>query len=185
MSRNLALVVCGAPLAHRAADLAGALIGDGWTTTVIATQSGREWLDLGRIERVTGSPAVSDYRQLDEPRRGAGLDQVVICPLTMNTGSKLALGIMDSYVLGVLCEALADGVPIAAVTTVNNRLWRHPRWASNVRFLLDAGVSFIDARTGHLGEPRPVQSGTGGEVVASFDPGWVVTALRGQATPTS
>jgi hypothetical protein len=103
----------------------------------------------------------------------------------MNTGSKLALGIMDNYALGVLCETLAAGTRITAVTMVSDRLWGHPRWSANVRVLSDAGVSFLDPRSGRVGDPRPVRSGTGSEIVSGFDPGWVVAALRGQPARAS
>lgn len=178
MPRSLALVVCAAPLAKRAADLASALVDDGWQVTVVATPSGGGWLDVDEIAKVTGSPPVREYRQSDEPKRGGLLEQLVVCPLTMNTGSKLALGIMDNYALGVLCEALAGGTPITAVTMVSDRLWQHPRWSINLDLLGEAGVSFLDPRSGGVGVPHPVRSGTGGEIVSNFDPAWVVAALR-------
>lgn len=185
MSRPLALVVCAAPLAKRAPDLAAALTDDGWQVTLVVTPSGDEWIDSARIEEVTGAQPVRDYRQPDEPKRGGHLEHAVVCPLTMNTGSKLALGIMDNYALGVLCEALAARTPITAVTMVSDRLWPHPRWSTNLGLLRAAGVSFLDARTGRAGDPQPVRSGTGGDVVAGFDPGWVVTALRGKPARAS
>lgn len=185
MSRSLALVVCAAPLARRTPDLVSAFVKDGWGVTVVATPTGYEWFDVVRVEEVSGSPVVREYRQPDEPKRGGRLDQVVVCPLTMNTGSKLALGIMDNYALGVLCETLAAGTRIMAVTMVNDRLWDHPRWSTNLSALSHAGVSFLDLGSGRVGEPRPVRSGTGSELVAGFDPGWVVTALRGQPAQAS
>lgn len=185
MSRSLVLVVCAAPLARRAPDLAAALVDDGWHVTVVVTPAGVEWLDAGQVERATGVPPLREYRQPDEPKRGDPLDQVVACPLTMNTGSKLALGIMDNYALGVLCEALAAGTRITAVTMVSDRLWGHPRWSANVRALNDASVSFLDPLSGRLGYPHPVRSGTGGEIVSNFDPGWVVAALRHPPARTS
>lgn len=179
MTSSAALVVCGAPLARRAPDLAAALVDDGWQLTVVATPSGRGWIDHARTEEVTGSPPVHEYRQPDEPKRGDRPAHVVVCPLTMNTGSKLALGIMDNYALGVLCEALGTGAPITAVTMVNERLWSHPQWSTNLDLLVKAGVSFLDASTGRIGDPHPVRSGSG--VVSGFEPGWVVDALRGQS----
>ncbi len=47
MSCSLALVVCAAPLARRAPDLAAALVDDGWGVTVVVTPAGSEWLDQG------------------------------------------------------------------------------------------------------------------------------------------
>jgi phosphopantothenoylcysteine decarboxylase len=176
MSGSLVLVVCAAPLAQRAQDLAAALTDDGWQVTVVATPSGHGWVDSDRIADIAGWPPLYEHRQPDEPKRGGRPEHVVVCPLTMNTGSKLALGIMDNYALGVLCEALATRTPITAVTMVNDRLWSHPRWSANLKLLQDAGVRFLDARTGRPGDPQAVQSGGG--TVSHFDPAWVVAALR-------
>ena len=87
------------------------------------------------------------------------------------------MGIMDTSAAGALCDALGAGVPIVAVPMVNNRLWGHPVWASTLQTLVDAGVRFVDAQSGHVGDPAPVASGTGPEVVAAFDPEWVVAAV--------
>jgi hypothetical protein len=40
-----------------------------------------------------------------------------------------------------------------------------------------AGVRFVDPRSGQIGDLAPAQSGTGPEVVAAFDPAWVVAAV--------
>ncbi len=177
MVSSLTLVVCGAPLAYRAADVATALVEDGWNVTVVATPAGQGWLDAKLVEERVGLPPVSDYRQPFEPKRGHPPEQVVVCPLTFNTGSKLAAGIMDNYALGVLCEALAIGTHIVAVTMVNERLWKHPNWSHNLDVIRAGCISFVDPRTGRVGEPAPVASGTGGEIIAQFDPAWVVTAV--------
>lgn len=93
---SLTVVVCGAPLAKRAADVAAALVENGWNVTVVATPAGRDWLDARQVEVAIGTPPASDYRQPHEPKRGNPPEQVVVCPLTLNTGSKLAAGIMDT-----------------------------------------------------------------------------------------
>jgi phosphopantothenoylcysteine synthetase/decarboxylase len=186
MSRkSVALVVCGAPLAYRVVDLAAALIEDGWNVTTAATPASLAWLDGARVEKVTGSPPVSAFRQPDQPKRGKSPDQIVVCPLTFNTGSKLAVAIMDNYALGVLCEALAVGTPIVAVSMISERLWRHPGWSRNLAVLCDAQMSFLDPRSGLVGEPEPVESGTGTAIVAGFNPAWVVAAIRSQSAHSS
>jgi phosphopantothenoylcysteine synthetase/decarboxylase len=155
---ELTLVVCGAPLASRAGEVADRLRGR-WSVSVVVTDAAEQWFDQP-----------SDQ---DRPRP----DLVVACPLTFNTANKVASGIMDTSAAGALCDALGAGVPVVAVPMVNNRLWGHPVWASTLRTLAAAGVRFVDSRTGEVGEPMPVQSGTGPEVVAAFDPAWVVAAI--------
>jgi hypothetical protein len=156
--RPLTLVVCGAPLAARAGEVAEALRED-WSVSIVVTDAAGQWF-----------PEVSEH---DRPRP----DLVVACPLTFNTANKVAAGIMDTSAAGALCDALGAGVPIVVVPMVNNRLWGHPAWASTLQTLVDAGVRFVDPQSGHVGDPAPVQSGTGPEVVAAFDPEWVVAAV--------
>jgi hypothetical protein len=156
--RPLTLVVCGAPLAARAGEVADALR-DGWSVSVVVTDAAGQWF-----------PGLSEH---DRPRP----DLVVACPLTFNTANKVAAGIMDSSAAGALCDALGAGVPVVAVPMVNNRLWGHPVWASTLRTLAGAGVRFLDPRSGRVGDPEPVKSATGPEVVSGFDPAWVVAAV--------
>jgi hypothetical protein len=156
--RPLTLVVCGAPLAARAGEVADALRED-WSVSIVVTDAAGQWF-----------PEASEH---DRPRP----DLVVACPLTFNTANKVAAGIMDTSAAGALCDALGAGVPIVAVPMVNNRLWGHPAWASTLQTLGDAGVRFVDPQSGRVGDPAPVQSGTGPEVVAAFDPEWVVAAV--------
>jgi hypothetical protein len=157
-ARSLTLVVCGAPLAARAGEVADALR-EGWSVSVVATDAAGQWF-----------PEPSEQ---DRPRPHV----VVACPLTFNTANKVAAGIMDTGAAGALCDALGAGVPIVVVPMVNNRLWGHPVWASTLRTLAAVGVRFVDPRSGQVDDPAPVQSGTGPEVVASFDPAWVVAAI--------
>jgi hypothetical protein len=82
----------------------------------------------------------------------------------------MALGIMDTYASGVLCEALACRTPITAVATLSSRLWPHPAWAGHLRTLTDAGVTFVNPISGRVGEVEPVQSGTGQRMVQNFSP---------------
>jgi phosphopantothenoylcysteine synthetase/decarboxylase len=170
VTASLVLVVCGAPLAARAPDVARSLGDIGWAVSVVGTPASRAWLDEDAVAAVTGEHPHFDQRDADEPRRGPRPSAVVVCPMTMNSGSKLATGIMDTYAAGVMCEALATGTPITAVLMISNRLWGHPAWAGHVSALRSAGVRFADARSGREEQPAPVQSGTGPDVVSGFDP---------------
>jgi hypothetical protein len=155
---ELTLVVCGAPLAARTGEVANRLR-ERWSVSLVVTDAAGQWC---------GRPP-----DQDRPRP----DLVVACPLTFNTANKVAAGIMDTSAVGALCDALGAGVPVVAVPMVNNRLWGHPVWASTLRTLAEAGVRLVDPQTGEVGEPGPVRSGTGPEVVAAFDPAWVVGAI--------
>jgi phosphopantothenoylcysteine synthetase/decarboxylase len=175
VSSPLALVVSGAPLAARTPNIARALVEQGWDVSVVATDSAGPWLDDEQIRVVTGQEPRAQQRSPDQPK-AARPAVVVACPATFNTVNKLAAGIADSYATSLLCESLGAGVPIVAVPMVNDRLWPHPAWDVNLSRLRDAGVVFLDLRTGSSAL-APVPSGTGEEAIEAFDPAWVVSAL--------
>lgn len=174
MSEHLALVACGAPLAARCHDVAALAVNTGWLVRVVATPSAMRWVDAGQIEKVTGFPVLVEQRQPGAAKRFPPPAQVIVCPATFNTVNKLAAGIMDNYAAGLLCEALASQIPITVAPMVSNRLWPHPAWQHNLNMLTAAGVTFIDIATGRAGRPAAVQSGTGGDITAAFDPAWVL-----------
>jgi phosphopantothenoylcysteine synthetase/decarboxylase len=180
----LTLVVCGAPMAARAHDVARVLVDLGWRVSVVASPAARGWLDEPAIENIVGYPPAYEQREADQPRRGPRASAVVVCPLTLNSGSKAATGIMDTYATGVLCEALATGTPITAVLMVSNRLWGHPAWPGHLRTLSAAGTTFVSLNTGVAGEPDPVQSGTGPEVVGRFDTAALAQVVGPPAKPS-
>ena len=84
---------------------------------------------------------------------------------------------MDTYALGVFCEALGAGLPIVVVPMVNNKLWGHPAWQPSLATLRRAGAILVDVQNGSA-ELAPAESGTGGDIVDGLDPSWVTAHLR-------
>lgn len=178
MTAPLGLVVCGAPLATRAAEVARALAGAGWLLSVGLTSAAAEWIEPQQLGEAADQPASTRRRRPTEERRSPRPDRVVAFPLTFNTANKVVHGIMDNHVTGTLCDALGTGAPILASLMVSTRLWGHPAWSETLTRLTEAGVVFLDPRTGEVGPPAPVESGTGGAIVDQFDPAWVVNAVK-------
>lgn len=158
---TITVVVCGAPLAARAAEVVDALRAAGRDVSVVRTAAAARW-----FPEPPRAP-------VERPRA----NQVVAFPLSFNTANKVALGVMDNAACGVLCDALGAGVPVTAVPMVNDRLWGHPVWATTLDTFACAGVRFVSPVDGRIGRAAPVRSGSGSEVVAAFDPAWVVTAI--------
>ena len=176
MTRHVSVLVTGAPLAARCPDVAAALIEQGWTASIAATEAALPWIDSDRVAAVTGSPPRVRYRDPSAPS-AKDPDAVVVCPATFNTVSKAALGIADTYVHSVLSEAIGACTPTIIVPMAKHSLWNHPSWASHLERLTAAGVAFVDPRTG-ASEPTPVHSGTGTQITTAFDPHWIVVALN-------
>jgi phosphopantothenoylcysteine synthetase/decarboxylase len=182
---HLALVVCGAPLTARCHDVAARAVEAGWMVQVVATSSAMNWVDAAQIEKVTGCAVLVEQRRPGQAKRFPPPAQVVVCPATFNTVNKLAAGIMDNYAAGLLCEALASRTPMTIAPMINNRLWSHPAWQHNLDMLAAAGVKFVDIQTGHTGQPAAVQSGTGEDIIAAFNPAWVLAPAGGQSAQKS
>jgi len=177
LTPSMTLVVCAAPLATRAPDVATAFVLDGWSVRVAFTPASAPWVDTGALHAITGAPPVSDYRSPDQPKRAPAPELVVVAPLTFNSLNAWASGGSNTYALGVLNEALGSGIATLAVPFINDRLWGHPILSKNIAFLESAGVSMIDASTGSSG-CAPVRSGTGPDVSAAFDPAWLLKQTR-------
>jgi hypothetical protein len=157
---RLGIVVCGAPLASRAADLTAAAAKAGWDVALTLTGAAEQWADSQDLPPVDRDCAA-----------------LAVCPLTFNTANKWAMGISDTSWLRVLNESLAAGLPIVAVPMVNKTLWRHPGWDATIARLSDAGVTLVDPATGDA-RARPVPHGSGDRIAEAFDPAWVLAPLR-------
>jgi hypothetical protein len=89
---------------------------------------------------------------------------VVVAPATYNSVCKLALGISDTYALGVLAEAIGRGVPVAVLPFVKAALAARKPFVSAVESLRGEGVHVVFGP----GQWVPHPPGTGGKRIASF-----------------
>jgi phosphopantothenoylcysteine decarboxylase len=177
MDRTCLLIICAAPLARRAPDVAQALGGGGWTVLPVATPEAFEgWADREALQRMTGFPVRSSHRAPDSIKVLRDADAVVVCPATFNTIGKLANGIADNYALGIVAEAIGAGTPTLLVPFVNEKLSRHPALVRNLSDLESAGVIVFDPQ-GFDDRLRGIPSGTGDQVAAHFDPRRLVSVL--------
>lgn len=181
----LGFLVCGAPLAARADETAQALARRGWSLSVGVTDAAAGWVTAGELSRAAAVPAATQLRAPHGEGEQGRPDRAIAFPLTFNSANKIARGIMDNHVTGVLCDCLATGAPVVAALTVDERLWGHPAWPTTLEVLTDAGVVFLSPYSGHPGEPVPVRAGTGDEVVSGFDPAWIVSAAASSSTATA
>ncbi|NES16443.1 flavoprotein [Micromonospora sp. PPF5-17] len=136
----LALVVCAAPPALRIGELIELLQEDAWTVCVTATPTAATWIDREALARLTGYPVRVEWRMPGEPEPHPPADVVAVVPATFNMINKWALGINDTLALGVLNEALGNGVPVYAFPNVKTQLAAHPRYRLHLQQLRDAGV---------------------------------------------
>lgn len=157
------VIVCGAGPAAEAGTLVKIVQQRDWTVQVIATPAALGFLNIAGLETLTGSPVRSACRLPGQPRSPKA-DAVIVAPATYNTINKCALGISDTYALGILAEAVSLPIRVVILPFVNTALaGRHPFLravdqlrAEGVRILLGPGEF----------EPHP--PGTGGEQLNAF-----------------
>ena len=161
--RVLAVVVCGAGPATAIGTLIGLARDRGWTVQVIATPAALEFFDRTAIETLTGHPVRSQYATPGAPRSLIP-DAVLVAPATYNTINKWALGISDTYALGVLAETTGLGVPAIVLPFVNSALAGRAPFRRSVESLRAEGVRILLGPGGF--EPHPPR--TGGDLIGSY-----------------
>jgi phosphopantothenoylcysteine synthetase/decarboxylase len=116
----------------------------GWQVCVILTPTAATWVDVPRLERVTGSSVRVNPRLPREQDPLPAASAVLGAPLTFNVINKWALGINDTLALGLLNELLGTRVPIVAVPCAKVALRNHPAYEASVSTLVGAGVRMLD-----------------------------------------
>jgi phosphopantothenoylcysteine synthetase/decarboxylase len=98
LAKILYLITCAsssAPLVYTFIPIAQAV---GWDVCVILTPQARNFVDLARLEQLTGHPVRGEYKHPDEPDLLPRADAIVVFPATFNTINKWALGISDTLI---------------------------------------------------------------------------------------
>lgn len=115
----------------------------GWDCCVTLTPDATKFVESAPLEKLTGYPVRSVYKQPDEPDVHPLADAYFVAPLTFNSLNRWADGHSDTLALGILNEALGRGKPMVAVPWINKALAAHPAVPGNLERLQSAGVQFI------------------------------------------
>jgi hypothetical protein len=156
----LYVVVCAAPPALRVGDLVDQAQERGWDVCVVATPPAYGWLDVPALIQRTGHPVRHQHRMPGEPDVLPPPDAILVAPATFNTLNKWAAGITDNLALGLVCEAIGLGLPLAALPYMNIAQAAHPALQPSVERLRGAGVRVLMGP--EVGEPHPPRQGGGG-----------------------
>lgn len=143
---RLTVVVCGAGPAADVPVLVEIARAAGWAVNVIATPAALSFLDLGQLERLSGTPVRFKPRNPGEPRDRSGgtPDAIVVAPATFNTINKLATGIADNYALTVLAEVVGVGTRVVVVPFVNAALAGRAPYRRSIDMLRAEGVRVVE-----------------------------------------
>jgi phosphopantothenoylcysteine synthetase/decarboxylase len=165
-TRVLYVIACAAPPAAEAARLVRLAQERGWDVCVLTTPSGRRFADTAALERLTGHPVRSEYKNPGEPDVLPEADAIIVAPATVNTINKWAAGICDTLALGILVEAIGKGLPMVAVPFTNRAHAAHPAFTENIARLRSWGVTVLFDRDAQpLHEPG---TGTGSAYLFSW-----------------
>ncbi len=147
----LYLIVTGAPPAAELPAAIDSFQSDGWQVCVVATPMALRFIDRPMVEKITGYPVRSEYRQPGEQDPFPLADAIAVAPCTFNTLNKWAAGISDTLALGILNELLCSSVPIVAAVWAKEPLRLHPAFDASVGVLRSAGVRFVGVGSGPTG----------------------------------
>jgi hypothetical protein len=161
--RVLYIIVCGAGPASQVGRLVDLAHQHGWDTQLIATPAALDFLDVPVLEAHTGRSVRSEYRKPGQPRSPRA-DAIIIAPASYNTINKWALGISDTYALGILAEAIGLQIPVVALPFVNTALAERAPFRRSVQQLRDEGVRILLGP----GQFEPHPPGTGGTRLDTF-----------------
>jgi len=161
--RVMSIVVCGAGPATAIGTFVQLAQHRGWTLQVIATPAALDFFDQAAIEKTTGSPVRSQYSKPGASRSQIP-DAIIVAPATYTTINKWALGISDTYTLGVLAETTALDVPIVVLPFVNTALASCEPFRRSVEALRAEGVHILLGPGGF--QPHPPR--TGGDLIDTY-----------------
>ncbi|MGW0806100.1 flavoprotein [Nonomuraea sp. NPDC002799] len=142
LGKVLYVIVCAAGPASEVGRLIALARDEGWIVQVIATPSALDFIDVPELERLTGRPVRSRYRKPSEPKPPRA-DAIIVAPATFNTINKFALGIADTYALGLLAEAPGLGIPVVVAPFVNSGLAARTPFRRNIAELRADGVRVL------------------------------------------
>lgn len=141
----LYIIACASRLAEHVPILVTQAQLVGWDVCVIVTPQATKFVDMPRLEQLTGYPVRSEYKRPEEPDVLPRADALVVFPATFNTINKWALGISDTLALGLLCEYTGLKMPIIAVPGIltASGLDTHPAFSKNLKRLKKYGVHIL------------------------------------------
>jgi phosphopantothenoylcysteine decarboxylase/phosphopantothenate--cysteine ligase len=155
---NIALGVGGGIAAYKAAELARALMTQGFTVNVIMTRSAEEFIRPLTFAALTGRKVITNLfsassaedtlsSAIEHIRVAQENDILVVAPATADLLAKFTHGLADDF-LSTTYLAFTGRVVLAPA--MNTNMWNHPATQANLRILRDRGHLIIDPDDGAL-----------------------------------
>jgi phosphopantothenoylcysteine synthetase/decarboxylase len=150
---RVVLGVTGSIAAFRAADLASAMVKEGWEVHAVLTADGARFLPALTLAALTHRPVHTSLWEEGEGGRMSHLDLaqtadvVVVAPASADFLARTAHG-MAGDVLGAVL--LATRAPLVMAPAMNTNMWTHSATQENVKILSARGVIWAGPAEGRL-----------------------------------
>ena len=170
---KIVLGVTGSIAAFRAADLASAMVQEGWEVHAILTADGARFLPGLTLAALTHPPVHTSLWEEGEGGRMSHLDLagsasvVVVAPASADALARAAHG-MAGDVLGAVL--LATRAPVLFAPAMNTQMWQHPATEANVQILQGRGAILVGPSDGKLacGAVGPGRMAPVAEIISSI-----------------
>ena len=152
-SPRVVLGVTGSIAAFRAADLASAMVREGWEVHAVLTADGARFLPALTLAALTRRPVHTSLWEEGEGGRMGHLDLagsadvVVVAPASADCLARAAHGLAGDVLGAVL---LATRAPVFFVPAMNSNMWEHAATRESVKILQARGARLIGPSTGRL-----------------------------------
>ena len=180
---KIVLGVTGSIAAFRAADLASAMVQEGWEVHAVLTVDGARFLPGLTLAALTHRPVHTLLWEEGEGGKMSHLDlagaadAVVVAPASADCLARAAHG-MAGDVLGAVL--LATRAPVFFAPAMNPHMWLHPATRENVKTLRNRGACFIGPAEGRLacGAEGPGRMAPVAEILEFIRTGVQTTPVR-------
>ena len=156
VSARLTIVVgvTGGIAAYKAVGVIRALVLEGHSVHVVATEAALRFVGRPTLEAISRNPVATDlYEGVAEVRHvaiGQSADLIVIAPATANTVAKLAAGLADDLLGNTV---LASTAPLVIAPAMHTEMWRNAATVANIATLRERGVIVVGPASGRLTGP--------------------------------
>lgn len=149
---KIVLGVTGSIAAYKAAELARRYIKRGFQVRTVFSDGAEQFITPLTFSAITGKTVIHSWEQENSTTIGHiecadWADLVVVAPGTADIIAKYAAGIADTPLLAVL---LATKAKVLIAPAMNVNMLHHPATETNLKILLERGVSFVEPGEGPL-----------------------------------
>ncbi len=149
--KNILLGITGSIAAYKSLQLLRDLTAAGAEVHVVLTQNAKHFVPPLSLQVFSGHPVHTDlFEPGDEMahiRLARKADLVLIAPVTAHFIAKMALGLSDDLLSGIL---LATEAPVMIAPAMDAGMWAHPAIRDHVSLLQKRGIQIIGPEVGLL-----------------------------------